>query len=351
MRKAEVRSRFLDSFEELYPRIGLRGMQGFLLQFHDPYGFALRVTLGKARAEVDLLCAALGDGYPETVKRVLGQISESETTRPSGDALPVLIAPYFSEVARDLCRDAGVGYFDLAGNAGLETRRAFLEISEKANANVRQRHVRAPFDGKAERLVRAMLLQPEKRWRMRELARRAGISLGLASMVTSALVDAGSVSKGRSGTDVYDPAALLEAWAERYDLRRSPFRTYRSWANIVALERRLVEHRETLEAQCALTLWSGAYDLLGWSSPTPRLALYWTGDPEMLARGLNLTEDQGKAYVFVFQPYDKSVLWGAKAGKSGLPVAHPVQLYLDLSSGDDEEVLLAQRVRERLLPW
>jgi len=53
--------------------------------------------------------------------------------------------------------------------------------------------------------------------------------------------------------------------------------------------------------------------------------------------------------VFVFSPYDQAVFWEAKRYRDGSVVAHPLQLYLDLASGDKDEVALAQRVRERFL--
>jgi hypothetical protein len=42
---------------------------------------------------------------------------------------------------------------------------------------------------------------------------------------------------------------------------------------------------------------------------------------------------------------------GAGITAKGLRVAHPLQLYLDLGSGDERELELAKRLRERLLPW
>ena len=38
-------------------------------------------------------------------------------------------------------------------------------------------------------------------------------------------------------------------------------------------------------------------------------------------------------------------------GLWGLAVVNRMQLYLDLGSGDEAEVALAERVRERLIAW
>ena len=64
-----------------------------------------------------------------------------------------------------------------------------------------------------------------------------------------------------------------------------------------------------------------------------------------------MSKRKGQTPVFVFQPYDESLLWGATETRDHLSVVHPLQLYLDLCSGDKEELELAESVRSRLLPW
>ena len=161
----------------------------------------------------------------------------------------------------------------------------------------------------------------------------------------------GVVAKNRSGLDLFDPAALLEAWSRGYDLQRSLFRIYRSPAEVPQIERRLADQREALSGRCALTLWSGAHHLLELEAAPPRLAVYWPGKPEQLAQALDLSERKGMTPVFVFQPYDESLLWGSRETSEHLTVVHPLQLYLDLCSGDKEELELADSVRSCLLPW
>jgi len=350
-RQAEVQSRFLDSFGALYPQLTFRGVRRFPARAYGPYGFALRVAFGKAGIELTLLCAILTDGFPQDVARYIQRIKQADSTGAGEDTISILVAPYFSAEARALCHEAGIGYFDLAGNAGLDTPRVFLKIQGRENVSPRERQLRTPFEGKAERLVRALLLDPEKHWTMRELAQVAGISLGLASMVTSALASMGLAAKNRTGLRLLNPGALLDAWAQSYDLRRSAFCVYRSLADVAEVERKLANPQTPLGGPCALTLWSGAHCLLQEENDAPRLAFYYQGTPEQLARTLHWTPDKGKTFVFVFQPYDESLLWRAVRAKERLAVVHPLQLYLDLISGDEEELRLAQRVRERLLPW
>ena len=351
VRQAEVQSQFLKDFGTLYPQFAFRTLRRFQDRGRDLFGMALRVAVGRVGTELDLLCVPLSDGHPQEVQRLIRRLRD-ELPEPSGGvpAVAALVAPYFGPEAQALCREHNIAYFDLAGNAGLETERFYLEISGKTNRHVRKKEVRRPFEGRAERIARLLLLQPERRWTMRELALEAGISLGLASMATSALAEEGLVTKSRAGLELFDPAGLLDAWAEHYDLRRSPYRTFRARSDVTELEERLARQTANLGEQYALTLWSGADQYLH-GQASEYVALYWTGQPDELVNRLSLHGDMGRTYVFVFQPYDLSLLWGASPTPRGLRTVHPLQLYLDLGSGDERELALARRLRERLLPW
>ncbi|MHB0857517.1 MAG: hypothetical protein ACYC5M_08100 [Anaerolineae bacterium] len=351
MRQSEVLSQFLDRFNTLFPQFAFRGMRHFPTRSSEPFGLVLSVAAGKSEIPLHMLGVVLTEGHREEVQRFARRVRAWQGSHPPGEGIPVLIAPFFSPEVCALCREAGLGYLDLAGNAGIDTPGAFIQITGKDNLSGRSTHVRDPFEGKAERVVRTLLLDVTRRWNMRELAQASQVSLGLASMVTSTLAERGVVSKARVGLSVYNPAELLAAWQERYDLRRSPFRIYRSWADVTELERRIVDQGEAYQGRLALTLWSAAHHLLGEENLLPRLALYWDGAPDDLSQHLHLSAQKGRTHIFVFQPYDVSLLWGGRELANGLNAVSPTQLVLDLGSGDEEERHLAQRVRERLLPW
>jgi hypothetical protein len=349
VRQAEVQTRFLKSFASLYPQFRFRGIRHFTPRSRDPFQLALRLALGQPEIELDMLCVILPTGEPGEVRRFLSQIAESDEELLAGGALPVLIAPRIDREAQTLSRAAGVGYFDLAGNAGLQTGQILVEISGERAEPEPRRSIQTPFEGKSERVVRRLLLEPARVWAMRDLAQAADVSLGLASMVTTALTEIGGVAKGRTGLSLMNPGLLLDAWSERYDLRRSPFRTWRSDKDAELLHTELGSLRLQAGEGYALTLWSGAQRLLPFDEPTSHVALYWAGDPYALAERLRLSESVGRTVVFAFQPYDEGVFWEAKRCRDGAIVAHPLQLYLDLASGDEKEMQLARRVRERFL--
>jgi len=350
VRQAEVEQRFLQGFGELYPQLVFRSLRRFPGRRHAPYSFGLRVSFGKAGPELDLACVLLPEGHPANVERALERIAQAGEPDALSGAVSLLVAPYFEQEARQLCASQGVSYLDLSGNGTIDSPRAYLHVSGKPNRLASRKRVQNPFDGRAERVVRRLLLGTDRRWSMRELARLSEVSLGMASMVTSALADEGFVTKSRSGARVARPMHLLEAWARAYDLKASALHTYRSWRTVPQLLGHLREEGKRLKPHYALTLWSGAHSLLGDEGAPPHLALYWDGPLEALAHILRLDEKAGRTYVFVFQPYDASLLWETVESK-GLRVVHPLQLYLDLASGDQLDLRLAKRVLQALLRW
>jgi len=159
------------------------------------------------------------------------------------------------------------------------------------------------------------------------------------------------LAKQRVGLSVFDPGGILDAWARSYDLHRSPFTTYSSQESLPVLLRRLAMSQDRLEGELALTLWTGAQEYLNVESLSPHLALYWTRRPQELAQALGWTREVSNTRIFIFQPYDESVLWDARETAEGLPVVHPLQLYLDLAAGDERELGIAQELRARVLDW
>lgn len=351
MRQAEVQALFLQQFGEHFPQLRFRGIRRFPDRSYDPYDLALRISLGDSSRELDLLIVTLTDGFPQDVERMMQRIREATPPYAEVPTLTALVAPFVDDAARALCMGEGIGFFDLAGNAGLQSNALYFSVQGKENPYARKRQVDSPFKGKAERVARRLLLEPNRRWSMRALAEAAHVSLGMASMATSVLAEMGMVNKGRNGLGLLDPRAMLESWAQTYDLRRSAFRLYRAHVHVNELEARLIANHEQIAHRYALTLWAGAHRMLEEEHRASRMAVYWMGAPEQLANRLRLSESAGSTYVFVFQPYDESLFWGSRLTSRQLQVVHPVQLYLDLASGDDEELALAQRVREQLLMW
>jgi len=142
----------------------------------------------------------------------------------NADTPLVLIADETSADARAILREHGVGVIDALGNAHVELPGLLLHLEGRR----RPRATRpARLTGRAGLIAQALLLQPERRVQVVELARETGTSVGLAHRILARLEVEGLVAaEGRGPTRrrrVTDPAALLDLWAEEQDDR--PIRT------------------------------------------------------------------------------------------------------------------------------
>jgi len=343
-----LQEQFLKAFPDLYPQLKFRGIKQVREGALGPFGFLLRVTLGTGDLVIDLECATLNVYEADEVGKLVNDLDTLPKPDTDEVLFPTIVAPSLSEEARQLCAEHRVGYLLLDGNALLQTPNAYFyiekptggapEFEEEPSAKI--------LVGKAERLARTLLLEPERRWTMRELAATSDISLGLASIASTQFADAGWVHKGRSGLTLRDGPSLLEGLSGTYDLMRNSYRMYRTEQSAQGLLSRLALNPDI---EFAATLWTAASSYLPEVSPQNMLAIYASQPPDLTARHLGLGQE-GETVVFVFQPYDDAVL-AAKRIHHDIPLVNPVQLYLDLMCGDEAEHELAQRVRAELLAF
>lgn len=134
-----------------------------------------------------------------------------------GSELPVvLIAAETTTDARRILSEHDIGLIDGLGNVHLELPGLLVHITGTG------RPTRSPapsrLSGKAGLIAQALLLDPERAWRIKDLAKQTGVSSGLAHRVLSRLEVEGIVNTQGAGPlrtrHVMDPTALLDLWAE-----------------------------------------------------------------------------------------------------------------------------------------
>lgn len=127
----------------------------------------------------------------------------------------LLIARETTADAREIMAEHGVAVIDGLGNAHIELPGLLVHL-EGRRPGRQARPTR--LSGKAGTIVQALLLQPEHGWQVQELARVAGLSLGLTHRVLTRLQSEGLIATDGSGPRslrrVINPTALLDLWAE-----------------------------------------------------------------------------------------------------------------------------------------
>ena len=129
----------------------------------------------------------------------------------------LLLAPFISEESAKICREANIGYADLAGNARLSFDQIFIETRSPDNPFREKRETRSLFAPRATRVLRVLLQGPLRPWKVTELAKSAKVSLGWVSAVRQQLLAHEWAEEETGGLRVTKPGAVLDAWAKADD--------------------------------------------------------------------------------------------------------------------------------------
>lgn len=299
-----------------------------------------------------LVCEVKSSGQPRHVRAALLQLQRAagEYSQP---ATPVFIAPYLSPEAQALCRDFDVGFLDFVGNVRLVFDTVFIERQVDAKPPAVQRNLKSIFKPKSAQVLRVLLRDPGRPWRVVDLAQASNVSLGHVSNVRSELVDREWAEITDGGIRLSNPDALLDAWREVYEPphgERVGFYT--------------TLHGQSLDAGVHHVLQAGrgankailaSFSAAHWLAPYGRMpAQYFYADTTGLAAlrdALKLAPVRSGANVIVTVLKDQGLFRDAVEPAPGIISTGPVQTYLDLSVAGERGAEAADHLRQELLAW
>lgn len=226
----------------------LRGIPGMIVSAREPKG---------ADGGVDAVLRYAGSQAHVTVEyrrranaATAWQMVHHAAAHPGAPLL--LVADQTTASAREILADHGIGVLDGLGNAHLEFPGLLIHLQGRRRPR-RAAHEAPPtrLRGKAGVAAQALLLHPERTWRVHALAEEAGISAALAHRVLARLEVEGIVAAEGAGPNrvrrVANPTALLDLWAEEqveqptrvtgYALAQSPQQLMRGVATNLARNR------------------------------------------------------------------------------------------------------------------
>jgi len=311
--------------------------------------FALSVaTGGRTRA---LLCKAITNGQPRQVRTACLELRYYAPG--AGAVIPVLIAPYLSPAARAMCQSFAVGFLDLLGNCRLAFEGIYLEREVEAKPAPARREAKTSFRPKSARVLRVLLRDPTKAWRVRDLARAAQVSLGQVSHVRAALLDKEWAVLRPEGLMLAKPQVVLEAWRTVYEApagRRVSYYTPLQGQRLeLGLRRALTRANQTGRAILA-----GA-SAAQWLCPylrTPGALIY--ADAAGLAAlesGLELHPVTKDGNVTIVLIEDEGLFLDALEPAPEIRCTGIIQTYLDLTLLGERGQEAADKLRAAKLAW
>jgi hypothetical protein len=254
-------------------------------------------------------------------------------------------APYVTAQSAALVRRNGCGYLDLSGNCYLAFDNVLIQKEGRPNAGLIRRPLKTLFAPRATRVVRALLVERERAWRLDEMGRAVGVSLGHAHNVVKRLEELDWIERGRDGLyRLPRPGELLDAWRDEYTYRVNGLAAFVSPAGD---KRRIMEaltrHATELGMSYAFTLHAGA-SLIGPHTRVSTVHSYVSGDTEALIRALGLQPVDGEGSLYLMTPYDPGVFY-APVVKGGFRVVSLPQLYVDLHDHERRGREQAEKLR------
>ncbi|WP_428422650.1 type IV toxin-antitoxin system AbiEi family antitoxin [Methylibium sp.] len=299
-----------------------------------------------------LVCEVKSSGQPRHVRMAALQL-RNYMVHHAQQATPVFIAPYLSPEAQALCREESVGFLDLEGNARLLFDTVFIERIVASKPAVERRELKSLFKPKSAQVLRVMLRDPIRAWRVTDLAQNAGVSLGHVSNVRASLLDREWAKVSDGGLFLSDPDALLDGWRDAYDPpagKRMSFYTTLHGGAFEEAARRVLRSERTMR-HAAFASFSAAH----WLAPYGRTgAQYLYADEagvEPLRAALKLSSVSKGENVVVTLLKDPGLLHDTVEPAPGAICTSPVQTYLDLAVAGERGREAADHLRREKLTW
>jgi Transcriptional regulator, AbiEi antitoxin, Type IV TA system len=332
------------------PAIKLKGIR-WAVQDSDVQADIL-VRLDIAGRRHVLACEVKTNSQPRHVRPAVLQL-RNYIAHLDGDATPVLIAPFLSSQAQALCREEGVSFLDLEGNVRLVFDGVFVERSVGSRSTVQRRELRSLFKPKSARVLRAMLRDPARNWRLAELADAAKVSLGHINNVKVGLLDREWGEVSDNGLFLSEPDMLLDAWRDAYEppagQRMTFYTTLHGGAFDNAARRVLGVGSEKGRAIFA------SFSAAQWLAPYGRTGTqYFFADEagvQQLQAALTLSSPSKGENIIVTIPKDEGLFRSTVEPAPSTVCTDPVQTYLDLSIAGERGREAADHLRRELLKW
>lgn len=270
------------------------------------------------------------------------------------NAYPAVGGIFFGERARKVCKDEGVGYVDLAGNVYFSVGNAYFEREVNKNPFSKTPSLKSLFTPIASRIVRAMLVEPERTWRVRDLAEAGDVSVGYTQKVIKKLINEEFGRRDQERRFVLvAPGKLLDEWSRDYSKNKNKRAIFYSFEKdqdkLLALVDRV---SQSGRLTYALGYVSGALKVAPFIRGFNKAQFFTRSqdDVEQYRKLLNLSLVESGGNVEIFLPYDEGVLYKLQE-IDGVKIVSNIQLYIDLVNHPGRGREQAQHLRDTVIKF
>lgn len=299
-----------------------------------------------------ILIEVKASGQPRIIRRGIEQIRRASEHFP-GPSILMMGAAYLPEAARRLCVDEAISYLDLVGNCRIIAPGVFIDRKSDEKPKIAQREIKSVFAPKSAQILRALLREPDRSWKVVDLAEASGTSLGQVSNVRRAIIDREWASADEDGLQLTDRTALLDAWRISYTPPVGERRDYYTTLHGKALDQALalVLPQANQKGHAAAMSFTAA----DWLAPYTRVPkTYLTADTDAvptLTEGLMLRPVTKGANVQIFIPDDPEYLDDIQEVRPTLWATSTLRTFLDLAVSGERGNEAADILLEKASLW
>src|SRR2546427_10368061 len=174
LKSVEVRRQVVQRLRELLPRASNWQESADTKIGHQTADLVSRFRLAGQEHTVVVEVSSLGQ--PRQIRASVTRLNEIRRELPG--AYPVAAAVYIGPQSARILKNNNLGFVDLSGNCYLAFENVLIEKEGKRNVRPSTRPLRSLFAPRATRVVRALLVEPARAWRLEELAKAGEVSLG-----------------------------------------------------------------------------------------------------------------------------------------------------------------------------
>ncbi len=304
----------------------------------------ISARFGKIRKR--LIVETKSSGQPRIARQAATNLRLLRQSSPS--MYGIFAAPFITLETGEQLAEQDIGYVDFAGNCRLCFDFVYIRREGRANRFTEKRDLRTMYSPRAESVLRVLLGDPKRSWKVQELATAAGVSLGLVSNVKRLLEAREWVASSEGGMTLAQPRKLLDEWRGVYRPDRSRRYDFFTLDSIATIEQKIAEACKWQSSLYALAAFSAAARYAP-AVRYQRVFAYVDMDIDGLAKTLSLKPVDSGANVTLIKPYDQGIYLGSRE-IGGCTITSPPQTYLDLFSlrgrGEEAADFLLRNVME-----
>ena len=278
-----------------------------------------------------------------------------EDTQSKYVVIPMLVSSYLSPQCREICTEQKIAFLDLCGNAELVTETLFLSREVERKPKPETRRLRSIFSPKGGAILRAMLREPDRAWKVTDLVDASDSSLGHVSNIRNALIDNEWLEKTNRGVVLSRADLLLQTWRENYRKARGKSLLGYTYLRDKEQERILEELFDGFTEDEYPPLVYARNSASQYYAPflrgTSRSFYATSAGVQLLESELEMSYVEQGGNVIVQVVEDPDILRNSVEVKPGVFCADPITTYLDLWNGNDREREAAEVLAEECFPW